>query len=96
MVSYLQYKRQTGGIERHEDDVVDDYAEACEGAEDLEPSDTGQRANTDQQCFHEGVQSDGRSQQGHAARDIRPDLLLAARAQRVLSQRRGLGKVDEK
>lgn len=36
---YLEYKRQAGRIERHEDDVVADRAEARKSAEDLQPSD---------------------------------------------------------
>lgn len=76
---YLEYKRQAGRIECHEDDIVDDHTEARKGAEDLQPFDARQGSYADQKGLHEGVQSDSRSQQRHTARYVRFDFLLISR-----------------
>lgn len=90
----LEDERQAGGIEGHEDDVVDDHRHDGEAAQRLEPVHSAERAHADHERCHERVQRDGRTQDLHAAGDAGRHLGLVVGTQRQLGQGARLRQVD--
>lgn len=79
--THLKNERKEGRVKGHEDEVVDEDAEAGVTAEYLEPPHPGQRSDADQQDLDEGVPGYRGPQERHTPGHVGPHLVLISRVQ---------------
>lgn len=91
----IEDQRQAGGVEGHEDHIVDQNREHGKHAQYLQALDARQCAHPHQQYLHNRVQRNGRPKELQTPGDVLGDLGLVATRQSQLGEAAGVGQVDD-